>query len=94
LEKSKVIAFASVLLRVALQDSSALALAAALGDVSLRRMTRSKGKHVLLAGKLRNNTHISLQHHDARLHVQLLLESRRRRRNVIICFVRLHVHPQ
>ena len=89
MEKSKVIAFVSVLLRV---DASALALAAAFGDVSLRRMTRSKGKHVLLAGQLRNNTHISLQRHDARLHVQLLLESRRR--NVIICFVRLHVHPQ
>ena len=38
-KKSTVIAFASALLRVALQDSSALALAAALADPSLRSRT-------------------------------------------------------
>ena len=38
-KKSAVIAFASALLRVALQDSSALALAAALADPSLRSRT-------------------------------------------------------
>ena len=38
-KKSTVIAFASALLRVALQDSSALALAAALADPCLRSRT-------------------------------------------------------